>query len=533
MKLVKEALELAQTGFFTPLVLDYCSQKKSLEPYIQAFPSTESILEQIQLKQSQSLNRNLLVDVLIQQYAHLEISDLVKHNIEVLRNSSTFTICTAHQPNIFTGHLYFIYKIIHAIKLSIECAKLYPMYNFVPLYYIGSEDNDLDEIGELNYNGKSYQWQSDQKGACGRMLTRNFDPILKDILATLNDQVPDEKHLIELFNNAYNGQHTLSEATRIIVNDLFGKYGLVVLDPDHADLKNQFNSVMRDELLSQSSHNIVQQTLEGLSQNYKSQAPPRALNLFYLKDDIRERIEFDGSFWTVVNTKIQLTKDELLTELQEFPNHFSPNVILRPLYQETILPNIAFVGGGGELAYWLQLKALFDFHKITYPLIFLRNSVLWINAKSAQRKSQIGLSLEALFYTPEKLVQLQLADHHVLEQLNTFETDIELKYTELNLLAEQVSDSLKQSVEAHKAKVKNIQQRIHQKFVAHLKRNESDVITKIYSLKQQLFPNNTLQERYYTFLTIYKEFGPTILEELIQFQDPFSHQFMVLTQVED
>jgi len=533
MKLVKETLELAQTGFFTPLVLDYCSQKKSLDPYIQSFPSAESMLTQIQLKQKQTINRTILVDVLLQQYSHLETTELVKQNIEVLRNTSTFTICTAHQPNIFTGHLYFIYKIIHAIKLSIESAKLYPLYTFVPVYYIGSEDNDLEEIGELNYNGQSYQWQSGQTGACGRMLTQHLEPILKDVLATLNDQVPDEKHLIELFKHAYNGEHTLSEATRIIVNDLFGQYGLVVLDPDHADLKKQFSAVMREELLSQSSHDIVQQTLVGLSQNYKSQAPPRALNLFYLKNDIRERIEFDGNIWTVVNTKIQFTKNELLAELEEFPNHFSPNVILRPLYQETILPNIAFVGGGGELAYWMQLKALFDFHKITYPLLFLRNSVLWINAKSALRKSQIGLSPEALFYPAEKLVQLQFANHQVLEQLNTFESEIEMKYTELNLLAAQVSDSLKQSIEAHKAKVMNVQQRIHQKFLAHLKRNESEVITKIYTLKQQLFPNNTLQERYHTFLTIYKEFGPTILADLMDHQDALSHQFMVLTQVED
>jgi bacillithiol biosynthesis cysteine-adding enzyme BshC len=533
MKLVKETLDLAQTGFFTQLVMDYCSRKKSLEPYIQAFPSAESMLSQIELKQNQPVNRTILVDVLLQQYAHLEVSDLVKQNIEALRNPSTFTICTAHQPNIFTGHLYFIYKIIHAIKLSIECAKLYPKYTFVPVYYIGSEDNDLEEIGELNYYGNSYQWQSGQKGACGRMLTQNFDPILNDVLATLNDQLPDEKHLIELLKHAYNGAHTLSDATRIIVNDLFGKYGIVVLNPDQTDLKKQFSAVMCDELLSKSSHDIVQQTLDGLSQNYKSQAPPRALNLFYLKDDIRERIEFDGNIWTVVNTKIQFSKSELLVELEQFPDHFSPNVILRPLYQETILPNIAFVGGGGELAYWLQLKALFDFHKITYPLLFLRNSVLWINEKSALRKSQIGLSLEDIFFSTEKLVQLQLADHHILEQLKTFESDIELKYAELNLLATQVSDSLKQSVEAHNAKVKNIQQRIHQKFVAHLKRKESDVITKIYSLKQQLFPNNTLQERYHTFLTIYKEFGPTIIADLMLHQDAFSHQFLVLTQCED
>ncbi len=528
--MLKSTLSIKDTGYFSPLVNDYVLHKDWLKSLIQDFPSHESIEQQLVLRQKQSIDRSTLVEVLNNQYSTIQDTEVVMSNINALLDATTFSICTAHQPNVFTGFLYFIYKIVHAIKLSNECNSLYSNFKFVPIYFIGSEDNDLDEIGTFHYNNKTYRWDTKQQGACGRMLTTEMEDILNEVLLTLNDQLPHEKNIQKIFTDAYNGVNTLSQATRIIVHSLFGKYGLVVIDADDSRLKSQFIDVMKDELFNQSSYTIVSKTIDTISLHYKAQAVPRELNLFYLKDQLRERIERVGVEWQVVNTTIRFTQDELLNELNQYPERFSPNVILRPLYQETILPNVAFVGGGGEIAYWLQLKSLFEYHKRLYPVLFLRNSILWINAKTSSLIQKHDIDCSHLFGTVDDLVHSKLSDHTTLLELELIETRLLDEYEEIKKLSQSISDSLFQSMEAHTAKAKKIQTRIHQKFISHLKRNEADLIEHIHQIKFHLFPNNSLQERYDNFLSIYKQYGEEMIPELMKQHEGFGNDFIILTE---
>jgi bacillithiol biosynthesis cysteine-adding enzyme BshC len=528
--MLKSTRSINDTGYFSPLVNDYVTQKDWLKSLIQDFPSHESIKKQIELKQHQTIDRLCLVEVLKNQYSTIQDSEVVLSNINALLDVNTFSICTAHQPNVFTGFLYFIYKIVHAIKLSNECNHLYSNYTFVPIYYIGSEDNDLDEIGTFHYNQKTYTWNTPQQGACGRMLTSEMEDMLNEVLLTLNDQLPHEKNLKKIFKDAYNGINTLSQATRIIVHALFGQYGLVVIDADDSRLKSQFIDVMKDELFNQSSYTIVSKTIDTISLHSKVQASPRELNLFYLKDQLRERIERVGDEWHVVNTTIRFTREELLNELNQHPERFSPNVILRPLYQETILPNIAFVGGGGEIAYWLQLKSLFEYHKRVYPVLFLRNSILWINAKTSSLIQKIGFDYTLLFSSVDEILYSKISDHTALLKLKSIETRLQSEYEEIKKLSQSISDSLFQSMEAHTAKAQKIQTRIHQKFISHLKRNEEDLIERIHQIKSHLFPNNSLQERYDNFLSIYKQYGEEMIPELMKQQEGFGNDFIILTE---
>src|SRR5690606_34380866 len=153
-------------------------------------------------------------------------------------------------------------------------------------------------------------------------------------------------------------------------HSLFGKYGLVVIDPDEAALKQAFIPVMQADLLEHPAERLVNGAIARLgAAHYKAQAHPRTINLFYLKDDLRERIERKGARWEVLHTDIAWGQESLLAELHAHPERFSPNVMLRPLYQETILPNVSFIGGGAEVAYWLQLRELFVEHGVFYPVV--------------------------------------------------------------------------------------------------------------------------------------------------------------------
>ena len=347
-------LSYAKAGVFSKIATDYVSQAADLRPFFQHTPTLDGIRKAISERQQFPTNRKLLAEELQKQYATVSRSKVVTENIQSLLSPDTFTITTAHQNNIFTGPLYFIYKILHTISLSAQLKQSLPQYHFVPVYYIGSEDADLDELNHIYLDGEKLVWNTQQKGAVGRM---KIDAALLRLIDRMEGQLsvqPNGAEIISLLRQHYKSGDTVEHATFSFVNALFAEYGLLVLMPDNAALKKQLIPVFEDDLLHQTASGIVGKTAERIqAAGYKTQAHPREINLFYLKDDIRERIELHGDEYQVLNEGLPFSKDKMLAELQWHPERFSPNVILRGIYQETILPDIAFIGGGGELAYWL------------------------------------------------------------------------------------------------------------------------------------------------------------------------------------
>lgn len=528
MKLSAAYIPCESTNSFQPIVIDYFNEEKFLEKFINEFPSVDAIKTQIERKQLQPIDRDLLYSTFKNQYQNLAGNNLVNEQIELIKSQNTFTICTAHQPNIFTGYLYFIYKIIHAIKMAKLCKEFYPQYHFIPVFYLGSEDNDIEEIGEFNYQQKHYRWQTTQQGACGRMHTQELKVIADEIIQTLNIDIHDEKEMIHLLREAYNGTNTLTEATRILLHTMFGKYGLLVLDADDTQCKSAFRNVMYEEIFEQSSKEIVDVSIQNLSTKYKVQAKPREINLFYLKEGLRERIEKNGEVWHVLNTDLHFTKSELEIELQQYPDRFSPNVILRPLYQETLLPNIAVIGGGGELAYWLELKSLFDKHQIVYPLVCIRNSVLWMHEKTNETRKKLSLSYEAMFAKKEDIFFNLQETSNELSGLKKVMISLDENLQQLIELGKLNHPQLEKSMEAHASKIKHIEQRIEQKFKAYLKRKSDITWNRIGVLKEQIAPHGHLQERYDNFLSIFKIYGFEMFDTLIQFQEPFKKEFLII-----
>jgi len=366
-------------------VIDYLNAAEQLQPFYNYPVSLQGIQQSIEARKQFNTNRHLLVDALTTQYNGVNLSASQQNNLNLLLSENTFTITTAHQPNIFTGPLYFIYKILHAAKLSAELKQQLPQYDFVPVYYMGSEDADLDELGFINLNGEKLIWQTHQTGAVGRM---QVDKAFIKLIETIHGQLGVEQYgntLIDLFKQYYTEGKTIQQATLALVNHLFADYGVLVVVPDNALLKKQFQSVVEKELTEQFSHQAVEATIHQLSKHYKVQAGGRDVNLFYLIDDKRERIEISNVKFQISNLKISWTKDEILTELENHPERFSANVILRGVFQETILPNIAFIGGGGELAYWLELKKVFEAVNVPYPMLIVRNSFLIINHNQSEK----------------------------------------------------------------------------------------------------------------------------------------------------
>ncbi|MBD0276689.1 MAG: bacillithiol biosynthesis cysteine-adding enzyme BshC [Flavisolibacter sp.] len=526
-----QSIPYQQTSMFSKIVLDYLEGNEQLQPFYLHPPTLEGINQAIHQKQQQKIDRTLLVQVLQDQYKGKEKGEAVKQNIEALLSPNTFIVCTAHQPNLCTGPLYFIYKILHAIKLAAYLHRQLPHYKFVPVYYMGSEDADLAELNHFTIEGKRYEWQTDQKGAVGRM---KVDKKLITLLDELEQQLgitTDGKEWVQLLRKHYGLNVTIQEATFGVVHALFKQYGLIVLIADDARLKQQMLPVFEEDLFQQHPSTIVAGTCKSLDEQYKVQANPRDINLFYLKDNIRERIEKRGDIFIVCNTSIQFSETELKNELQEHPERFSPNVILRGLYQETILPNIAFVGGGGELAYWLQLKDLFQHYAVPYPVLILRNSFLVVEKKWQEKINKLELTVSDFFETEDalmnKIVQ-RFATHSI--SLNGKLEKAEELYEQIKQQAGAVDPTLLQHVTALQTQSINNLKVLEKKMLRAEKRKFTDQQRQIQTIRNYLFPKNGLQERVENIGTFYTKWGRAFIDELYQYSLALGQRFVILTQ---
>jgi len=413
-----DCISYQNSGYFSKLIHDYIDQKNELQSLYNHFPTLENFEKQIIEKQANFDNDNRipLVETLKKQYQNIEVSDATKQNIEHLAHEYTFTITTGHQLNLFSGPLYFLYKIISTINLTKELKSKYPTYNFVPIYWMATEDHDFEEINYFNFKGKKFRWNKESIGPVGRLSTEGlaefFEIYSKELGTSTNADF-----IKNLFEEAYLKHENLADATRFLANSLFADYGLVILDADNTDLKRVFIPYIKEELEKQTSFKAVQKTIEELKE-YTVQVNPREINLFYIEDNLRERIIFENDKYYVNNTKTSFSKEEILKLLESNPEKFSPNVIMRPLYQEVILPNLCYIGGGGEIAYWLELKSFFDAVTINFPMLLVRNSVLLATEKQAKKADNLGLSWADLFTKPDDLVNA------ITHKLSAFPIDL-------------------------------------------------------------------------------------------------------------
>ena len=530
--MIKAAEQVAYplTGYFSNLVSDYLEANQKLDPFYTHPPNINGIKAAMVARDSFNTPRKELVDTLNKQYEGVKVSELVNANIQSLNNGKTYTVTTAHQPNIFTGPLYFIYKIAHTIALSRSLEKQIPGAHFVPVYYMGSEDADIDELGFVTIGGQKLVWQTKQTGAVGRMLV---DAELLALIKLIEGQIGVSVQgaaWVNLLKNTFTIGKTIADATFEIVNHLFGEYGLVVLLPDSDKLKSLFTSVIEKELTTGFSNKAVQQTIQQLSANYKVQAAGREINLFYLQGNKRERIVQTSIGFEVPALGLQFSKEQILLDLKNNPSCYSPNVILRGVFQETILPNIAFIGGGGELAYWLELKQVFADAAVPYPVLLLRNSFLLVPAKHAQQLKKMQINTINLFKgRPQVIIDSFVkanTSHHL--QINAQMAAIEAQYTLIKEQAASIDTSLVDHIEAlaHKQAQKLVQ--VQKKMLRAEKRKfevEQQQITKII---EDLFPGGSLQERVENIADWYKMYGTHFVSAIVENSDDFSKGFTLL-----
>ena len=512
-------IDFADTKLFSQTFVDYITENDTLKEFYHHSPCIDNFAEQITLKKTfPKATRTVLHQAIKEQYQGIDAAPIAQ--IDALLDENTFTVTTGHQLNLFTGPLYFVYKIAATINTTKVLKEKYPDYNFVPVYWMATEDHDFEEINHFHLFGKTHTWETNQTGAVGRFTLDG----LADIFGEINEAP-------EIFRKAYLEHQSLAQATRYLVHHLFADTGLIVFDADHPALKKVYQEVIKAEVLNPISFDIVSKTNEKLNErNYKTQVTPREINFFYLEGGIRQRIVNQDNNFEVLGTDLKFSPEEMAKLIEEHPERFSPNVILRPLYQEWILPNLSYVGGPSELVYWLQLKGVFEHYQVPFPMLQPRNFVLFVNKPSVKKFNKLQLTIQDLF-----LDEVTLRKNFVLansENEITLEQETEglsQLFERLVQKSQDVDKSLEGFIKSEHQKALKSLGNIEKRLKKSEERKMETEVNQLIKLKEKLFPNGAPQERYENLLNFYIN-NPAFVTQILEKLNPFGFRMNVLME---
>jgi bacillithiol biosynthesis cysteine-adding enzyme BshC len=508
MLFTNQNTSLKSTGLFSSLFEDYMNQSSQVKTFYTYHISKQDFFEYLEKNKFHYLNRSVLVNAL-QSQAKLvsNTSPISLANIQLLESNNTYSITTGHQLCLFTGPLYFIYKIASTINLCKSLKEKFTDKNFVPVYWMASEDHDFEEINHANVFGKKVIWNSTQKGSVGEFSTEGLQEVINELKTILGENEKVDE-LINLYETAYLKHTNLADATRYLVNELFGDYGIIILDGNDSELKQLFKEEFKKDIFENTSYKLVSETIDKLQKNYSAQVTPREINIFYKEKGLRERIEKQGERFVLLNTKISFSNEEV--------EKLSPNVVLRPLYQQKILPNIAYVGGPGELAYWLEYKTMFEAYNIHLPIIMPRNFVMLLDKSTQNKLQKLNLTIKDIFKDGEELVKQFIKTQHHDINLEEAKKQLTEIYASITETVNSIDKSLVGTTEAEKQKAFNGITTIEQKINRALKQKSETDVNQIWSIKEKLFPKNTPQERYDNFSMYYTKYGKEFISNIIE-----------------
>ena len=530
--MVISEIKYNDTNQFGKLFVDYTQQKKNLKNLISEYPKIENFEKQIKVKFENFDHsiRPTIKTIIENQYKGIALNNIQKRNLKSILNKNTYTVTTGHQLNIFTGPLYFIYKILSTINLTEILKKKYPKYDFVPIYWMATEDNDFDEINNFYCSGRIFKWNSNQSGCVGDFNTDSINNTIEQLdLEILNYKSYSD--IISIVKNSYLKSNNLAEATRKFVNELFKQYGLLIIDSNNKELKSKFSKIIRSELLENLTYNNSKKYTSLIKElGYKVQVNnPREINLFYIENGIRERIiKKKNNFFT--NDKVKSwTEKEILNELKLFPERFSPNVLLRPLYQEFILPNLCYVGGPSEICYWLQLKSVFEASNISYPILLNRNSALLISEKQSAFLKKNKLDFKDLLMKDNELEKKLVKTFSKIKfDFLPLQKALNSQFSILRKIAEKTDKSFIGSLNAQEKKQIKGLENLKKRLLKAEKKRHYEKIIKIIEFKKSFFPSGIFQERVVNFIDFCKEDRLSLFKKLKENLNPLNNKFSVI-----
>ena len=503
----------------------YIKGSTGLDRFIQ-YPFEYSAFDSlIQARRKFPVDRATLVDVLKEDYQDLESSALTTKNIDALLNENAFTVITAHQPSLMTGPLYYIYKILSAVKLASELNHSHQDIHVVPVFIIGGEDHDFEEINHLYLFNKKIVWENKGLGSVGQLSTDGVEEVIDaclDILGDRSNAIDDLTRLKELLSECKN----YGEFAFRLTHYLFDHLGLVILQTDNAKLKANFSAIVKEEIISRPSQKLVEEAQSQLAEiDFSSQAHAREINFFYRGVDFRSRIVYEDDRYKVLDSDLSWNEEELIREIATNPQNFSPNVVMRPIFQEFTLPNLAYIGGGGEIAYWLERKSQFAHFDIHFPMLIRRTSALFLNERALKQIEELGLTVEHLFMEKESLIKHYLSISEAPDyKLDSFVEDIESVFNHLSTKIESIDKSLLKTASSEMVKAQKSIEYLESKLKKSVKQKEEVNLKRLERLIEQLLPSGKLQERHANIWEYISRYDKSLIDTMLPHCNPFDKE---------
>lgn len=524
------------TSFSTVFSQDYLGSFPILQKFYDFNPDEKGLDEALKQRQKYATPREDLAKSLFEQYEKMEKdffvnpeNDVVHRNIELLKKDNTFTVTTGHQPLFLGGQLFFFYKIVSAINQAAYLQKKYPDFNIVPVFWMASEDHDFEEVSKATLFGKEQKWQKEvDNEPVGSLDPSGCLDVLNELKPKL-EETHNGKFIFDLFERAYNRCGTFACATRYWLNRLFRNKGLIILDPMDQRLKQHIKDIAQKDIIERKYFQLVNDSKEELQKKYKTPVNPREINFFLFENGKRLRLKEESGKISTDDGSRQFSEEELQKIINESPEKLSPNVVTRPLFQEKLLPNISYVGGPSEIAYWMELKTSFRETGIFFPAITLRNSAVWIGKGLSKKINKLQIPADLFLEEKDKLVDKFLEKKENNQQLENEIASLEASLESLKSIASgQHSDIQKKILDFAVPQSKGVQKFRKELNKAFKAKNEAELeqLLKIYD---RLFPNGNPQERVDNFIPYYLDHGGNFLARLLDFMKPIGGEVLIFS----
>ena len=489
-----------------------------------AYESFPGIIDQ---RKQFPVDRSLLKRVVQKQYEGLSSSQATEAYIDMLDQDNCYTVTTAHQPSLFSGPLYYPFKILSTVRLTERLRADHSDCNIVPVFIIGGEDHDFEEINHLHLYGKRLEWNSEGAGAVGRYAVDGIVEVFNQIKDILGERTRIEG-LLDKISDIISTSKNYGELAFRFSHLLFDKFGVVILRMDNEELKQAFSEKIKKEILESPSQSLIEQTQDKLEAlGFSKQAHAREINFFYHCDEGRKRIVNEEGIYKVLDTDISFTKEELVKEINNNAVNFSPNVVMRPIYQESILPNLAYIGGGGEIAYWMERKAQFEHFETSFPMLVRRNSAMFMTQRQLDQMSELSLTLEDLFKDKHELVKYYLEKSDQPDvSLDDYKNQLNKLFEKLDTHISAIDQTLSKTTKAEASKAEKSILYLESKLRKTIKQREEVQLNRIQRTKDKLFPSG-LQERHDNILEYLSAQGEDLLEKIYSHMDPFDKDLKV------
>lgn len=529
------------------LFLDYLHEYDNVEKfYSKNFRDVEQYLPLFQnLVQKERPHRELIAQIIQNQYYKQDISKQTKQNISLLSSDKTIVVATGQQLGIFGGPLYTFYKIITAIKLCAHLKEIYEEFNFVPLFWLEGDDHDYDEVRNFSVlNNENHlvnikyddgQLEEVNRGSIAELkFNQNLDNVFNELASSLRD-TEFKPAILDFIKSIYSPGKTFLETFRELLVQLFDEYGLVVFNPVDPAVKRILVPIFEKEITQFHDHTsyLVERSAE-LEEVYHAQVKVKPINLFYVEDSERLSIEpTETGEYRLKNKRKKFTREDLLAQLDLAPEKFSPNVLLRPICQDFLFPTAFYVGGPGEISYFAQVSPLYKIYGIEEPVIYPRSSATIVEKGVKSILDKNDLTYVDIFTEESALIQkivsasseinfetlFEKTTNEILSSLSSIDEKLVLLDKTLTDLSSKSRQRIEETLNFLKTKTLDAE-----------KRKYDSTIRQVSKVRNVLYPNSNLQERELNWIYFANKYGIEIIRWIFDELaiNKFEHQILEL-----